>query len=129
MKLNKIILPIGGLIYLFSQAQQNKDMINDPFYLLTILLFFAALLIAIDRRILFSKLSAWITAILFIASFTLYLIFNFTINISTSIFFGFLLLIQLVKITGKKRILQEYELKKLRNKLRQFRYNKNEFSE
>ena len=128
MKLIKIILPIAGLIYLFSPAQQNKDIVNNPINLLTILLFFAALLIAIDRRILFSKTSAWITLFLFITSFTLYLTFNFTFSISTSIFFGFLLLFQMVTITGKNRLIQENELKKLRYKLRQFRYTKKELN-
>ena len=106
-KVISIILPVGALICLFFQARQNNDLINFISFQFLVLFLLVTLLASIDKRIFLSKTSAFITIILLIISFILYLIFKLDILISTTLLFGFLLLIQLVKITSSDKLKQK----------------------
>ncbi|HEV8284500.1 MAG TPA: hypothetical protein VGQ09_09325 [Chitinophagaceae bacterium] len=99
-----IILAVAGLITLFFSAQQYKELFYSVSFPLAVLFYFAVLLASIDKRIFFSKVSLWFTIVLLIISIILYLFFNLNITISTSLFFGFLLLLQLVKLTSKEKL-------------------------
>ena len=106
MKVINTILPIGGLIYLFFHARQNNDIIHFVSFQLVVLFLLAALLFSIDKRMFLSKTSVLIVIALLIASFILYLIFKLNITISTTLFLGLILLLQLVKITSRNKLKQ-----------------------
>lgn len=119
-KVVSIILPVAALICLFFQARQNNDLINFISFQFLVLFLLVTLLASIDKRIFLSKPSAFITLILLIISFILYVIFKLDILITTSLLFGFLLLIQLVKITSSDKLKQ-----KARNRQKSYKRNFN----
>jgi len=96
MKRLKHIIPVAGFsTYLIYLANRNNEVVNNTSFQLAVFFCLTCILLTIGERMILSKAALIITALLFIVSFILLLLFQLPLSIP--LFLGAMMMIQLFK--------------------------------